>query len=70
MPSLPQTTNYLNPALNPRARHKKDKAFARTVNRNDLWQGAEELGVSFDEHCAFVIAALREIQAEIGLSQS
>ena len=35
----------------------KDKAFARTVNRNDLWGGAEELGLSFDEHCAFVIAA-------------
>jgi putative nucleotidyltransferase with HDIG domain len=48
----------------------KDKAFARTVNRNDLWQGAEELGVSFDEHCAFVIAALREIQEEIGLKKS
>lgn len=47
----------------------KDKAFARTVNRNDLWQGAEELGMSFDEHCAFVIAALREIQKEIGLKQ-
>ncbi len=48
----------------------KDKAFARTVNRQDLWQGAEELGVSFDEHCAFVIAALREIQEEIGLKKS
>lgn len=45
----------------------KDKAFARTVNRHDLWQGAEELGLSFDEHCAFVIAALREIQSELGL---
>ena len=48
----------------------KDKAFARTVNRQDLWQGAEELGVSFDEHCAFVITALREIQEEIGLKKS
>ncbi|HMV50581.1 MAG TPA: HDIG domain-containing protein [Blastocatellia bacterium] len=45
----------------------KDKAFARTVNRDDLWKGAEELGLSFDEHCAFVIAALREIQTELGL---
>jgi putative nucleotidyltransferase with HDIG domain len=45
----------------------KDKAFARTVKREDLWGGAEELGLSFDEHCAFVIAALREIQAELGL---
>lgn len=48
----------------------KDKAFARTVNRQDLWQGAEELGLSFDEHCAFVIAALREIQEELGLRRS
>lgn len=48
----------------------KDKAFARTVNRADLWQGAEELGLSFDEHCTFVIAALREIQEELGLKRS
>ncbi|MGH9843237.1 MAG: HD domain-containing protein [Blastocatellia bacterium] len=47
----------------------KDKAFARTVNRNDLWGGAEELGLGFEEHCAFVIAALREIQEELGLSK-
>lgn len=45
----------------------KDKAFARTVNRSGLWSGAEELGLGFDEHCAFVIAALREIQEELGL---
>ena len=45
----------------------KDKAFARTVNRDDLWKGPEELGVSFEEHCAFVIAALREIEKELGL---
>ncbi|QQS46890.1 MAG: hypothetical protein IPM66_23945 [Acidobacteriota bacterium] len=43
----------------------KDKAFARTVNRDDLWKGAEELGIPFEEHCAFVISALREIQGEI-----
>lgn len=48
----------------------KDKAFARTVNRHDLWAGATELGVSFDEHCAFVIAALREIQEELGLRKA
>lgn len=47
----------------------KDKAFARTVNRDDLWKGAEELGLSFDEHCAFVIGALREIQEELGLKK-
>jgi putative nucleotidyltransferase with HDIG domain len=48
----------------------KDKAFARTVNRDDLWKGAEELGLSFDEHCAFVIAALGEIQEELGLKRA
>lgn len=48
----------------------KDKAFARTVNRADLWGGAEELGLSFDEHCGFVISALREIQEELGLRKS
>jgi predicted hydrolase (HD superfamily) len=48
----------------------KDKAFARAVNRNDLWGGAEELGLSFDEHCAFLIAALREIQEELGLKSA
>ena len=47
----------------------KDKAFARTVNRDDLWKGAEELGLSFDEHCSFLIAALREIQMELGLGK-
>jgi len=45
----------------------KDKAFARTVNRDDLSKGAEELGLSFDEHCSFVISTLREIQHELGL---
>ena len=48
----------------------KDKAFARTVNRQDLWGGAEELGLSFDEHCTFVITALRAIQEELGLQKS
>lgn len=48
----------------------KDKAFARTVKREDLWGGAAELGLSFDEHCAFVINALREIQTELGLRAS
>lgn len=48
----------------------KDKAFARTVSRDDLWKGAGELGLSFDEHCSFVIAALREIQEELGLRKA
>jgi len=45
----------------------KDKAFARTVSRQDLLLGAEELKLTFEEHCGFLIATLREIQGELGL---
>lgn len=45
----------------------KDKAFARTVNREDIRQGVAELGVDLDEHIRFVIDALRPVQKEIGL---
>jgi putative nucleotidyltransferase with HDIG domain len=45
----------------------KDKAFARGVNRDEVRQGAEELGVAFDEHVAFVIAALRPVEGALGL---
>jgi predicted hydrolase (HD superfamily) len=45
----------------------KDKAFARTVNRDDIRQGVEELGVELDEHIRFVIEALKPMQKEIGL---
>jgi len=47
----------------------KDKAFARTVNREDVYRGAGELGVDLDEHIAFVIAALTDVSSEIGLSR-
>jgi predicted hydrolase (HD superfamily) len=46
----------------------KDKAFARTVNRADIYQGVAELGVSLDEHIRFVIDALRPVQGQIGLN--
>ena len=45
----------------------KDKAFARTVNRDDIRQGVEELGVELDEHVRFVIEALKPVQPSIGL---
>jgi len=45
----------------------KDKAFARGVNRDEVRQGAEELGVPLDDHIAFVIAALRLVERSLGL---
>jgi putative nucleotidyltransferase with HDIG domain len=47
----------------------KDKSFARTVNRDDVYRGAAELGVDLDGHIAFVIAAL-EVAPEIGLHRT
>jgi len=48
----------------------KDKAFARGVSRQDLIQGATELGVPLDEHIGFCIAALREHADALGLRGS
>jgi len=45
----------------------KDKAFARAVNREEIYHGAEELGVNLDEHIQFVIDAMREAAGELGL---
>ena len=45
----------------------KDKAFARGVNRDEVRQGAEELGVPLDEHIAFCIQALRTVEPTLGL---
>ena len=46
----------------------KDKAFARGVNREDIIQGAEALGVPLDEHIAVVLSAMREIAGSLGLA--
>ena len=48
----------------------KDKAFARTVNRDDVYRGATELGVDLDAHISFVISALTEVAPEIGLART
>jgi putative nucleotidyltransferase with HDIG domain len=48
----------------------KDKAFARTVNRDDVYRGAGELGVDLDEHIAFVVAALTDAAPDIGLARA
>ena len=46
----------------------KDKAFARSVNRDDIAKGAQELGVDLDGHIAEVIEAMRAAAAELGLA--
>jgi putative nucleotidyltransferase with HDIG domain len=46
----------------------KDKAFARAVNREDIVQGAAELGIELDAHIAFCIAAMQARAAELGLA--
>jgi predicted hydrolase (HD superfamily) len=45
----------------------KDKAFARGVNRQDVIQGAAELGVELDAHIAFCIEAMKRRAVELGL---
>jgi putative nucleotidyltransferase with HDIG domain len=45
----------------------KDKAFARSVNRNDIVNGARDLGVDLEEHIAFCIEAMKGIAGELGL---
>jgi putative nucleotidyltransferase with HDIG domain len=45
-----------------------DKAFARGVNRDDVTNGAAELGVDLDEHIALVIAAMQSCAGELGLA--
>jgi putative nucleotidyltransferase with HDIG domain len=48
----------------------KDKAFARKVNRDDIVNGAAELGVDLEEHITFCIEALRPIADKLGLDGS
>jgi putative nucleotidyltransferase with HDIG domain len=45
----------------------KDKAFARSVNRDDIVNGAADLGVDLDEHITFCIEAMKAIAGELGL---
>jgi len=45
----------------------KDKAFARSVNRQDILDGAQELGVPLEEHIDFCVKAMQARAAELGL---
>jgi len=46
----------------------KDKAFARSVSREDITNGAAELGVELDEHITFCIEAMKSVAGELGLA--
>ena len=46
----------------------KDKAFARSVSRDDIINGAADLGVDLEEHIAFCLAAMQAIAPELGLA--
>ena len=48
----------------------KDKAFARSVHREDIVQGAADLGLDLEEHIAFCIEAMKAIAGELGLDGS
>jgi putative nucleotidyltransferase with HDIG domain len=48
----------------------KDKAFARSVNRQDIIDGAQELGVPLDDHIDFCIKAMQARANELGLKGS
>ena len=58
--------------MTPKSVKKKLKtpSFAAAVNREEVTQGAELLGIDFDEHIAIVIAALEERAGELGLDGS
>ena len=58
--------------LEPKSVKKKLKqpSFAAGVNLDDVYKGAEELGVELDDHIRFVIEAMRPIAGELGLRQS
>lgn len=46
----------------------KDKAFARSVRREDLINGAADLGVELDEHIRFVAEALKPVAEQLGVN--
>ena len=46
----------------------KDKAFARSVSREDIANGAAGLGVDLEQHIAFCIEAMKTVAKELGLA--
>jgi putative nucleotidyltransferase with HDIG domain len=46
----------------------KDKAFARSVSRDDIINGAADLGIDLEEHIGFCIEAMKNVAGELGLA--
>lgn len=66
--ALVKPTRAIKDVEVPSVRKKmKDKAFAKGVNRQDVIQGAEELGVDLDAHIGFCIEAMKKRADELGL---
>jgi predicted hydrolase (HD superfamily) len=45
----------------------KDKAFARSVNREDIYLGVADLGITLDDHIAFTLQAMTAVADQLGL---
>jgi putative nucleotidyltransferase with HDIG domain len=45
----------------------KDKAFARSVNREDIYLGIADLGITLDDHITFTLQALTAVAEQLGL---
>jgi putative nucleotidyltransferase with HDIG domain len=58
--------------VEPRSVHKKlkDKAFARSVSRDDVYKGWKELDVDPDDHISFIVDSLKPAARDIGLTSS
>lgn len=66
--ALVQPEKRLDQVEVPSVKKKMKRAdFARNVNRDDIVQGAAELGVDLDEHIAFTLEAMKSIHSELGL---
>jgi predicted hydrolase (HD superfamily) len=56
------------PGYRKTAKKTKDKAFARSVNRQEIVEGAQELGAPIEEHIDFCVKAMQARAAELGLA--
>jgi putative nucleotidyltransferase with HDIG domain len=62
------TRNLLEVEAKSVRKKMKDKAFARGVSREDVTEGAADLGVDLDAHISFVLGAMQRIAPELGLA--